>query len=123
MYITMKTVAIAGFSVVASLTAVVAQVPPVDHIGRKVPDHQYHTDPGDVDMATADALISKDLRQALTNDESLSASAKNVGIVVADGIVQLQGTVPSDHEKARIVDLAIRIAGADRVNDQLDVVP
>jgi hypothetical protein len=69
-----KRVVTAGtFLVLVGAPLVHAQPPPSDHIGRDVPDHDYHATNEDVDMATDDALVSAKLRQALTADPRLAA--------------------------------------------------
>ena len=71
--------------------------------------------------ASADRELLAAVRRTVVKDKSLSTSAHNVKIVVADGGVTLRGPVRSDDEKARVEALTRRVAGVYRVDNQLDV--
>ena len=70
-----------------------------------------------------DRDITKQIRQALVKDKSLSSYAHNVKIVTQDGVVTLKGPVRSDEEKKTVESKAVEVAGAGKVNNQLDVKP
>jgi osmotically-inducible protein OsmY len=70
----------------------------------------------------ADRELARRIRQALSTDDSLLASAKTVAIVSDRGTVRLRGSVPSDRERATVADRARCVAGDRRVDDQLRVV-
>ena len=70
-----------------------------------------------------DRDITKQIRQALVKDKSLSTYAHNVKIVTQDGVVTLKGPVRSDEEKKTVESKAVEVAGAGKVNNQLDVKP
>ena len=67
-----------------------------------------------------DIDMTKRIRKALVDDDSLSTTAKNIKIVTIDGKVTLRGPVQTAEERAKIVKKATAIAGA-RVDDQLDI--
>jgi len=54
-------------------------------------------------------------------NKNLSAIAKNIEVNVRGGMVILRGYVRNDQEMAEVVIEAKKIAGADKVDDQLDV--
>lgn len=67
----------------------------------------------DVDLT---ARIRKEVMAA-----NLSTNGQNAKIISQDGHVTLRGPVASDDEKKRIEDIARNIAGADKVDSQLEV--
>ncbi len=70
-----------------------------------------------------DRDITKQIRQALVRDHSLSSYAHNVKIVTQGGMVTLKGPVRSDEEKKAVETKAVEVAGEGKVNNQLDVKP
>jgi osmotically-inducible protein OsmY len=54
-------------------------------------------------------------------DELLSAAAKNIKIIALNGVVTLWGPVDSLEEKASIGAKAQHIAGANNVDNQLEL--
>jgi hyperosmotically inducible protein len=70
-----------------------------------------------------DLEITKQIRQALVKDSSLSEYAHNVKIVTQGGMVTLRGPVHSDEEKKAVEAKAVEVAGEGKVNNQLDVKP
>jgi len=57
----------------------------------------------------------------VVKDSSLSAVAKNVKIVTANGTVTLRGPVETDAERTKIVELAQSAAGNAKIDNQLEV--
>ena len=70
-----------------------------------------------------DLEITKQIRQALVRDKSLSPYAHNVKIMTQGGMVTLRGPVHSDEEKKAVEAKAVEVAGEGKVNNQLDVKP
>ena len=68
-----------------------------------------------------DVQLAANVRQAIVNDRSLSMSAHNVKLVAASGVVTLRGPVATAQERTRVGELATRVAGVTRVDNQLDV--
>jgi osmotically-inducible protein OsmY len=71
----------------------------------------------------ADVEMTKQIRQALVEDKSLSIYAHNVKIITMNGVVTLKGPVRSDEEKQSVAEKATAIAGADKVKNLLTVQP
>lgn len=68
----------------------------------------------------ADLDMTQKIRQAVTDDSSLSTTAKNVKIITLNGKVTLRGPVESTAEKQKIESIAQGIA-AGQVDDQLEI--
>jgi osmotically-inducible protein OsmY len=77
--------------------------------------------PTDRGGSAADRELTAKIRQAIVKDDALSVQAHNVKIITIDGSVTLRGPVKSASEKAAITAQAQRIAGAERVDDQLEI--
>jgi hypothetical protein len=77
--------------------------------------------PMDQSNEARDLEVTREIREAITADDSLSTDAQNVKVVTQAGVVVLRGPVESDQEKAAIVAIATRTAGVSRVDDQLEV--
>jgi len=69
----------------------------------------------------ADVSLTRRIRRAVMKDHSLSMTAHNVKIITANGAVTLRGPVDSEQEKTVIGKKAEAIAGADKVDNQLEV--
>jgi hyperosmotically inducible protein len=72
---------------------------------------------------STDRQLAAQIRRALVKDKSLSSTAHNVKIIAQDGAVTLKGPVKSDEEKQAIEAKAAEIAGAGKVNSELQVAP
>jgi osmotically-inducible protein OsmY len=98
-----------------------AQAAP-DNTGRNVRDRGGATlTPGDQAENATDRTLTQQIRQAIVDDDSLSTTAKNIKIITANGIVTLRGPVKNPQEKSTIEAKAQTIAGADRVDSQLEI--
>ncbi|HVU03619.1 MAG TPA: BON domain-containing protein [Polyangiaceae bacterium] len=73
--------------------------------------------------ADPDLNLAERVRNALVADESLSYAAKTVRVLVAEGKVTLRGAVENEREWKVVGEHAQRVAGADRVDNQLKVRP
>ena len=76
---------------------------------------------GEQSTAKSDVELTREIRQAVAKDDSLSMLAHNVKIVAANGAVTLRGPVNTEQEKVAIASKAQAIAGADKVDNQLEV--
>ena len=72
---------------------------------------------------STDRQLTQQIRKALVKDKSLSTYGHNVKIISQNGMVTLKGPVKSEEEKQAIEAKAAQIAGADKVTNQLEVVP
>jgi hyperosmotically inducible periplasmic protein len=71
--------------------------------------------------AKTDVELTREIRRSVVKDQSLSMMAHNVKIVAANGNVTLRGPVKTEDEKNEIASKAQAIAGADKVDNQLEV--
>lgn len=93
-----------------------------DDTGRNVRDRDGGTiTPLDQSTNPDDEKITRELRQSITNDSSLSMNAHNVKVVTNDGVVTLRGPVRNDDERAIIERKAREVPGVARVDNQLEV--
>ena len=69
-----------------------------------------------------DTELTANIRRAVIKNKSLSTTAQNVKIIAVNGHVTLRGPVKSDQEKSAIASEAEAIAGANQVDNQLEVV-
>jgi len=76
---------------------------------------------GDQSNSKDDVTTTAAIRRAVVKDDSLSATAKNVKIITANGTVTLCGPVKTDAEKAKIAKLAESAAGNAKISNQLEV--
>jgi hyperosmotically inducible periplasmic protein len=77
--------------------------------------------PMDQGNSSQDLEVTRQIRQGITSDDSLSTDARNVKIITDGGVVVLRGPVETAQEKAAIVAIATRTPGVTRVDDQLEV--
>jgi osmotically-inducible protein OsmY len=93
-----------------------------DNTGRNERDREGSTaTSGDQGGTEADRSITQKVRQAVVDDEQLSATAKNVKIITKEGVVTLRGPVKSSQEKSQIASAAQRVDGVKRIDNQLEV--
>jgi hyperosmotically inducible protein len=69
-----------------------------------------------------DQELTRQIRQSIMADKSLSTYAHNIKIISQNGTVTLKGPVKSDDEKRAVVAKAVSIAGSvDKVTDQVSI--
>jgi hyperosmotically inducible periplasmic protein len=78
--------------------------------------------PGDQSESEADRAITADVRRTITNDDTMSTSARNIKIITSNGVVTLRGPVASQAEKDVIEAKARTAKGVTQVDNQLEVV-
>ena len=83
------------------------------HTGQQTADQQTNN--------KADLETTRQIRKAIVADKSLSTYAHNIKIVTVDGKVTLKGPVKTAEEKAAIQKIAMDVAGAANVVDQIAV--
>jgi hyperosmotically inducible protein len=99
----------------------VAQAAP-DNTGRNVRDSEGSTlTPMDQSENEADVTLTQQIRKAVMEDDTLSMTAKNIKIITVNGVVTLRGPVDNEQERNRIVAKAEQLAGAKKVDSQLEV--
>jgi len=95
---------------------------PADNSGRNERDRNDTTKTaGDQAENEADRTISRNIRQAIGKDDSVSTNGKNAKIITVDGTVTLRGPVKSEKEKTNIGAKAQQIAGVKSVDNQLEI--
>ena len=102
------------------------QNPPVPADNTKVNQRDQSASEPTADQQTnnrSDRDLTRQIRQAIVKDKSLSTYAHNVKIVTQNGKVTLKGPVRSDDEKRTVEAKAAEIAGQDKVTNELDVTP
>lgn len=77
--------------------------------------------PMDQGGSSSDRAITAEIRKAVVGDDTLSFTAKNVKIITKDGNVVLRGPVKNENERASILAKAQRVAGPERVTNQLEI--
>lgn len=77
--------------------------------------------PMDQGNSASDIEMTQKIRQAVVADDTLSSNAKNIKIITKDGAVTLRGPVKDEAEKARVVDMAKRVAGTAPVDVLLEI--
>lgn len=93
-----------------------------DNTGKNERDRSGETQTsGDQSNSSADLKTTQAIRQALMKDSELSATAKNIKIITADGHVTLRGPVRTAQEKSKIDELAKSAAGGAQIEDQLEI--
>lgn len=76
--------------------------------------------PIDQNENQSDIDITANIRKRVV-DTKMSTDAQNVKIITQDGKVTLRGPVKSAEEKKQIEDIAHAVAGADKVDSQLEI--
>lgn len=77
--------------------------------------------PLDQGQGTRDVSVTADIRKAILNKDNMSINARNVKIITENGHVTLRGPVESQAEKDVIDQIAKDRAGADQVDNQLEI--
>jgi hyperosmotically inducible periplasmic protein len=109
----------------ASMPAKVASLQDAPQTPRDNSKHNQNSAPtaDQQKMNPADRDLTKKIRAALHDDQSLSVYAHNVKIISQDGKVTLRGPVRSEEEKAAIEAKAVAVAGEGNVINHLQVAP
>jgi osmotically-inducible protein OsmY len=104
------------------MPAVAEEPPDADNSAKNARDRGDDTlTPTDQGGSAADRELTARIRQAIVKDDELSIQAQNVKIITVDGSVTLRGPVKNASEKAAVAAKAQQIAGANRVDDQLEI--
>lgn len=93
-----------------------------DNTAQNKADREFDSlTPLDQGESAGDRETTQNIRKAVIADDSLSFTAKNVKIITNDGRVTLRGPVKSAQERDAIAEIARRVAGGARVDNQLQV--
>lgn len=77
--------------------------------------------PTDQQENSRDLELTQKIRQDIMDAESLSFAAKNAKVIAQNGKVTLRGAVDTEQERAVIASIAKQTAGAEAVDNQLEV--
>lgn len=92
-----------------------------DNTGRNERDRAGGTlTPGDQGSSEADLEITRRVRSAITDNDQLSANAKNIKIITTNGKVTVRGPVKNAEEQ-RLIESIIKGAGVQSFDNQLEV--
>jgi hyperosmotically inducible periplasmic protein len=121
--IIMKKITISLFCLsLFTLSALAQDTPAADNTSKNQRDRSGETrTSGDQSNSSEDVKVTATIRRAIVKDHSLSATAKNVKIITADGTVTLRGPVKNEAEKTKIAELAQSAAGNAKIDNQLEV--
>jgi hyperosmotically inducible protein len=107
---------------VFTLSAIAQDTAAADNTKKNERDRSGETTTsGDQSNSQEDVKITAAIRRAVVGDHSLSATAKNVKIITANGLVTLRGPVKNDAKKAKIAELAQSTVGNVKIDNQLEV--
>lgn len=95
--------------------------PAADNTKQNERDKNKSVTPFDQGNNQADLDTTQNIRKALMGDDTLSMDAKNVKVVTNNGVVALRGPVKSDAERTTVESIARRYAGANRIDNQIEV--
>lgn len=75
---------------------------------------------GDQSNAASDLALAGEIRRALVSDGRLGMRAKNVVVVVRDGVATLRGDVASLEEHQLVVARVVSVPGVVRLDDRIE---
>ncbi|MHB8539826.1 MAG: BON domain-containing protein [Candidatus Acidiferrales bacterium] len=84
-------------------------------------DHQSKPTADQQKMNASDQEITRKIREAIHDDDSLSMYAHNIKIITQDGKVTLRGPVKSMEEKTNVEAKAVAVVGQDNVTNEITV--
>jgi sporulation protein YlmC with PRC-barrel domain len=94
----------------------------VDNTARNVRDRSGGTvTPFDQGNSSTDLDTTAQIRKSVLTIDNLSINGQNVKIITVDGQVTLRGVVNSKDEKRQIAEAAAKVAGAGKIDNQLEV--
>jgi predicted outer membrane protein len=96
--------------------------PDADNTARNTRDQDAASlTPFDQGNSETDTDITARIRKAIMANDGMSMNARNVKIITQNGMVTLRGPVKSAEEKRQIGDIAGKIAGENKSDNQLEV--
>ena len=77
---------------------------------------------GDQGNTESDRELTRKIRRALTSNDQLSTTAKNIKIIATDGKVTLRGPVKTAEEREQVATVAQQaLGGTSLVDNQLEI--
>jgi len=113
---------VVAVALAATLLQVVACKRSEDPVGTTSTTGVEIADPKADDQANRkdDLVLVQEVRQRLVADPTLSMRAKNIVVVVQDGVVTLRGPVVDQVEHDLVIAKIASIPGMQRVDDRLE---
>ncbi len=109
-------------SAALATTPATATTPDANNTAQNKRDRDAKTlTPLDQGNSKGDTDTTAEIRKAILAVNDFSTNAKNVKIITKDGLVTLRGPVKSAEEKRQIGDIAMRIAGDKKSDNQLEI--
>ena len=106
----------------ASLTVNTNAARDVDNTGINRRDRNEEAlTPGDQGASAEDREITRKIRRAVTQNDQLSTTAKNIKIITTNGKVTMRGPVNTQAERDLIAAVAQQVAAPATVDNQLEV--
>jgi len=95
---------------------------PATNTGRNARDRDdRNLTPGDQSESPADRELTRKIRKAVVDDDTLSTTAHNVKIITVNGVVTLRGPVKDTRERSTIAAKAKSVAGVKKVDNKLEI--
>lgn len=94
--------------------------PEADNTGRNK-THDRRLEAEDQSNTKADVAVVRQIRRALTEDDSLSMDAHNAKIIVSGSRITLRGPVASTAERQKVEDIVRKSAGSRQIANELEV--
>lgn len=96
--------------------------PAADNSGKNVRDRDSNRlTPGNQGKSAPDVAMTRNIRKEVNAQKGLSVNGKNVKIITLNSIVTLRGPVGTAEEKQLIHEIACKLAGSDKVKNELEV--
>ena len=110
-------------SMISLLSSISTFAQEADNSGKNKRDRSDHAMTADHQSkgSKSDVEITREIRRAITQEDSFSVSAKNVKIVTQSGVVHLRGPVANAAEREKISTIAKNCAGVTNVQNSLEV--
>jgi osmotically-inducible protein OsmY len=96
--------------------------PAADNSRRNAEDSPALVGPFDQGNGAEDIRITQEIRKGLMNDGQLSIDAQNIKVITRDGQVVLRGPVDNAVECRRVEQIAIGVAGVQKVDNQTETI-
>lgn len=113
--------------VMLSMTALAAGTPvtspPKDNsaMNKRDANGQTLTPVDQMSGSKADVEVTRQIREVIAKDSSLSTNAHNIKIITINGMTTLRGTVNSVQERAKLASLAESVVSPTAVQNLLEV--
>lgn len=74
-------------------------------------------------MSSNDTKITANIRKEIMKIDKLSIYGQNIKVITVKGLVTLKGPVRSTDEQMKILEVARKVAGSNRVTNQIEIAP